>query len=119
MAPKTQKLNQKEAAAKTQQSKCNEVNRGKDDNINNNELKRIRLIRKFSNNREESLEISDDDNNDNNDVFFYKEKTHSLTTSEAITSPRTRRTSSLVPKATTPIRAGRIAFLVPDVVTSP
>ncbi|POG69095.1 hypothetical protein GLOIN_2v1480316 [Rhizophagus irregularis DAOM 181602=DAOM 197198] len=29
MAPKTQKLNQKEAAAKTQQSKCNEVNRGK------------------------------------------------------------------------------------------
>ncbi|CAG8446801.1 1316_t:CDS:1, partial [Rhizophagus irregularis] len=59
-----------------------------------------------------------DDNQDYQDSFE-QEKTHSLTTSEAITSPRTRRTSSLVPKATTPIRAGRIAFLVPDVVTSP
>ncbi|GET64028.1 hypothetical protein GLOIN_2v1480316 [Rhizophagus irregularis DAOM 181602=DAOM 197198] len=101
MAPKTQKLNQKEAAAKTQQSKCNEYN--------------YLLVPKY---------ISDivkevlDDNQDYQDSFE-QEKTHSLTTSEAITSPRTRRTSSLVPKATTPIRAGRIAFLVPDVVTSP
>ncbi|PKY60338.1 hypothetical protein RhiirA4_483927 [Rhizophagus irregularis] len=91
MAPKTRKSNQKEAAAKTQQSKQNEVNRGKgrasqkrvrnkitdnnneknsDDNINHNE-RESDLLGNFSDNREESLEnLSDDDNNDNNDVFF-------------------------------------------------